>query len=471
MTALPFPGQERIRPDLNHGPGALSFYHLDADGVRGKCCQGLACFVARHSNCERWKEASHSDKRVYCLGKCFIAPAAAEDRQRPAKYVHARDAVVLRGSDYHGLQAAVKLTPEEVIAELEKSGLRGRGGAGFPTGKKWRACAQQPSAEKHIVANADEGDPGSYVDRFIMEDNPHSLIEGMLIAAYAVGANRGVIYLRCEYPEAGPILRRAIEEAASRCTFPFTIELSIGRGSYLCGEETAMLNSIEGKRPFPRTRPPYCTEHGLYGQSTVVNNVETLATVPWILEHGGERYRQLGFSKSRGTKVLSLNSLFNRPGLHEVEFGVTVRDIVERFGGGLRDRPPQGVIIGGPLAGIIPPHLFDTRFGFEELHAIGAGVGHGGVVAFDERTSIPELVNHVFSFGAYESCGLCNPCRLGTARIEEMFSSPGNGSLREFKALVANLKLASFCGHGTGLAEFAESVLRYYEKELAAWFK
>ena len=379
--------------------------------------------------------------------------------------------------DYRGFKAALEQTPGEVIAEIEKSGLRGRGGAGFPTGKKWRSCAQQSSPIKYVVANADEGDPGSYVDRFIIEDDPHRLIEGMLVAGYAVGANKGAIYLRCEYPKAQAVLRRAIEEARLSGLLRFDIELYVGRGSYLCGEETAMLNAIEGKRPFPKMRPPFCTERGLYGQPTLVNNVETLATLPWILEHGGEAYRQLGFSNSRGTKVLSLNSLFNRPGLHEVEFGISVRDIVERCGGGLKDGPLQGVIIGGPLAGIIPPHLLDTRFGFEELHAIGAGVGHGGVIAFDQHTSLPELVHHVFSFGAYESCGLCNPCRLGTARIEEIFAqiiSSGRApreSWSEFESLVKNLKLASFCGHGTGLAEFAESVLRYYGKELAACFK
>jgi NADH:ubiquinone oxidoreductase subunit F (NADH-binding) len=224
-------------------------------------------------------------------------------------------------------------------------------------------------------------------------------------------------------------------------------------------------------------RPPYPTERGLFDRPTLLNNVETLVSVPWIVAHGGETYAALGFSKSRGTKALSLNSLFNRPGLYEVEFGVTVRHIVEEIGGGLRGGAKlKGVLIGGPIIGMIPPHLLDTPLGFEELGAIGAGVGHGGVVAFDEHTSIPALVEHVFSFGAYESCGKCTPCRSGSGRVEEIFANAVAGDatradLRECRDLVAALKLASLCGHGTGLARFAESILRYYPQEIEPCFK
>ena len=258
--------------------------------------------------------------------------------------------------------------------------------------------------------------------------------------------------------------------------FSFDLHLEVGRGSYICGEETALLNAIEGRRPEVRTRPPYPAESGLFGKPTLVNNVETLASVPWIVERGGEAYRSLGFSSSRGTKVLSLNSLFRRPGLYEVEFGLPIRQIVEELGGGLRSGTLKGVIIGGPLAGVIPPSLLDTPLGFDELHAIGASVGHGGVVAFDERTSIPELVQHVFDFGAYESCGKCTPCRLGTRRIEEIFSrivASGRASTSnrdEWHELIHTLAMTSLCGHGTGLAEFAASIVRYYGPELESCF-
>ena len=387
---------------------------------------------------------------------------------------------------YHALEKVLGRPRDEIVDAVEISGLRGRGGAGFPTGKKWRAVAQQDSAEKFVVANADEGDPGAYIDRFLIEDDPHALIEGMLLAGYAVDAHKGCIYLRKEYPRAEEILRTAIEEArvagllGERVLgrdFSFDIEIVIGQGSYVCGEETAMLRSIEGRRPEVLARPPYPTEHGLFGKPTLIDNVETLVNAPWIVAHGGEAYQALGFSQSRGTKVVSLNSLFVRPGLYEIEFGVTVQQIVEKLGGGLRNGATlKSVIIGGPLAGVIPPHLLDTPFGFEELHAIGASVGHGGIVAFDEHTSIPELVHHVFSFGAYESCGKCTPCRVGSGHIEKIFGDivksgavPAT-NFSEFEQLVRALKWTSLCGHGGGLGEFAESVLRHYRNDLASCF-
>jgi formate dehydrogenase iron-sulfur subunit len=319
----------------------------------------------------------------------------------------------------------------------------------------------------------------------LIENDPHALIEGLTIAAYAAGARRGYIYLRKEYPLAQTILQAAIKEARdcgflgeniAGSNFSFDVELIVGSGSYICGEETSLINSIEGRRPEARPRPPYPTEAGLFGMPTVVNNVETLANAPWIIRHGPEAYRQLGFSTSRGTKVVSLNSLFNHPGLYEVEFGISVRRIVEELGGGLRSGTLKGVIIGGPLAGIIPPHLLDTPFGFEELHAIGAAIGHGGIVAFDEHTSIAELVHHVFAFGAYESCGRCTPCRLGSRVVEQIFKDIlATGSVsteegREFGEIVAALALTSLCGLGTGLAEIARSASRYYSEELKRCF-
>ncbi|MBS0663888.1 MAG: SLBB domain-containing protein [Verrucomicrobia bacterium] len=479
----------------------LSFYHLCDGEFEGKACQGTACFAARHFNPARWAEAERNHPRVYCLGECFAAPAKGQQRPRPPVKVCSRHGIVLgriaaggarsladyvKQGGYAALQQALGQTPEKVLAAVEASGLRGRGGAGFPTGRKWRAVAQQPPGQKYVVANADEGDAGAYIDRYLMEDDPHSLIEGMVLAAYAVGASRGYIYLRAEYPLAATVLQAAIAEARAAgwlgpkvggTAFSFELETYIGHGSYVCGEETSLLRSIEGQRPEVMARPPYPTERGLFDRPTLLNNVETLVTVPWIVRHGGEAYAAIGFSKSRGTKALSLNSLFNRPGLYEVEFGVTVRHIVEELGGGLRQGAKlKGVLIGGPIIGMIPPHLIDTPLGFEELGAIGAGVGHGGVVAFDEHTSIPDLVRHVFSFGAYESCGKCTPCRSGSGRVEEIFAAAIAGRARaadlgECRDLVTALKLTSLCGHGTGLARFAESILRYYPTEIEPCFK
>jgi NADH:ubiquinone oxidoreductase subunit F (NADH-binding) len=488
-----------------HPPGlsadVASFYHLPHGEHTGKACQGTACFAARHFHPARWAEAAAQNPRVYCLGECFAAPAKGQTHPRPPVKVFSRHGIVLgriaaggartlaayqQLGGYTALTKALTQQPEQVLAAVEASGLRGRGGAGFPTGRKWGAVATQPAGPKYVVANADEGDAGAYIDRYLMEDDPHALLEGMILAGYAVGASRGYIYLRAEYPLAGVVLNQALAEARTAgwlgarvggTEFAFELEVYTGHGSYVCGEETSLLRSIEGKRPEVMARPPYPTERGLFDRPTLVNNVETLVSVPWIVTHGAESYAVLGFSRSRGTKALSLNSLFNRPGLYEVEFGTTVRHIVEEIGGGLRGGgQPKGVIIGGPIIGVIPPHLLDTPLGFEELAAIGAGVGHGGVVAFDEHTSIPALVEHVFSFGAYESCGKCTPCRSGSSRIEEIFVHALAGDatpadLQECRDLVTALKLTSLCGHGTGLARFAESILRHYPTEIAPCFK
>ena len=495
---------ERLAPPLSPAgavagdPAADSFYHLTRTDVRRCGCQGLACFVARHLDPDRWHQAASEQPRVYCLGRCYAGPARGSDATPPAVVVDAREAVVLarlsrggarslgdyeRLGGYEALKAALSRPPESIVGSVEASGLRGRGGAGYPTGRKWRAAFQQPSPQKYIVANGDEGDAGAYIDRVLMEDDPHALLEGMAIAAYAVGASEGWVYLRCEYPDARVALESAIAEASGAgvlgasvlgSSFRFDVHVHVGRGSYVCGEETALVESLQGRRPAARARPPYATESGLGGKPTVINNVETLVNIPWIVRHGGDAYHALGFSTSRGTKVVSLNSLFNRPGLYEVEFGVPVRYIVETLGGGLKVGTLRGVMIGGPLAGIVPPHLLDTPFGFDELRAIGAAVGHGGVIAFDEHTSIPDLVRHVFSFGAYESCGKCLPCRLGSRRVEQILQPATGGKPAESKAeweeIVSALKLASLCGMGTGLAEFAESIQRHYGKELESWF-
>jgi NADH:ubiquinone oxidoreductase subunit F (NADH-binding) len=384
------------------------------------------------------------------------------------------------------LSAALRLGPQGVIRELKASELRGRGGAGFPTGVKWRVAREQIGGEKYVVANVDEGDPGAYIDRFIVEDDPFCLIEGLVIAAYAIGAAKGWIYVRAEYPNAVRMLSRALAEARDvgllgpkvfESDFTFDVELVVGSGGYICGEETALLNAIEDKRPIVRPRPPFVAQRGLWGKPTVVNNAETLANVPWILRYGGPAYASTGVPGSRGTKVVSLNSLFRRPGLYEIDFGMPLRELVDSVGGGLRDGELKGLIIGGPLAGVVSTTQLETRFGFEELQAIGACVGHGGVIAFDEHTSVAELVHHVFSFAAYESCGNCTPCRLGAPRVEQIFRHIVAGERgtaaeeAEWRDIVAALKYASLCGLGVGLAEFAESILTKYARELRQCFE
>ncbi|MGE6759812.1 complex I 51 kDa subunit family protein [Corallococcus interemptor] len=483
-----------------HTPEVESFYHLGHGPLGTHACQGTACFVARHLDAERWRQAASDETRVYCLGQCYRAPSVTGADARPPAHVRAPRAIALERvasggapaledalhqGAYAALEQVLDFPPEAFIDQVERSGLRGRGGAGFPTGRKLRAVGSARGEQKHVVANADEGDAGAYIDRFLMEEDPHAVLEGLLLAAYAVGARRAVIYVRKEYPGAACALHVALHEAHRAgllgphilgSAFCCEVSLEVGRGSYLCGEETALLNALEGRRPFVRARPPYPAQAGLCGEPTLVQNVETLVNLPWIARHGGAAYAALGVPGSRGTKVLSLNSLFQHPGLYEVELGVPVRTVVEQLGGGLRTGPLKGVLIGGPLAGILPPHLLDTPLGFNELQAVGASVGHGGVVAFDTHTSIAALVHHVFSFGAFESCGKCTPCRMGARRVEQLFArvldtgAAPRSSATDWEEVAEALRLTSLCGHGTGMGEFARSVLRHYREEVEACF-
>ena len=328
-----------------------------------------------------------------------------------------------------------------------------------------------------MVCNADEGDPGAYIDRFLLEDDPHAILEGMAIAAAAVGATQGYVYVRKEYPEARAAVARAIVEARTAGILgerllgrgpAFDVEIVDGEGSYVCGEETALLNAIEGRRPEVRARPPYPAEHGLHGRPTLVDNVETLAAVPWILRHGGAAYAALGHGTSRGTKVVSLNSLFVRPGLYEVEFGMPVSEIVDGLGGGLTTgaapRRPHRRSARRDPPGAPPRHARSPST--SSARSVPTS-GHGGVVAFDEHTSIAELVHHVFRFGAFESCGKCTPCRVGAATHRGPVRRRGSGRTarrrarpREWHDIVDALAATSLCGHGTGLAAFARSAAR-----------
>jgi formate dehydrogenase iron-sulfur subunit len=483
-----------IRTVSDETPAIASFYQARSGWLDQAPCRGLACFVARGRNEKTWAEARSSDHPVYCLGGCYAAPVTGIRRDRPAA-ISVSDRTVLLANviaggartlaayiaagGYRALKLALATPPASLLEAVAESGLRGRGGAGFPTGQKWAAVRAEAAKKKFVVANADEGDAGAFSDRILMEDDPFLLIEAMTLAGYAVGAEHGYIYLRAEYPAAAEILTQALGEAREAGLLgndvlgsgvSFDLELTLGRGSYICGEETALLNSIEGRRPEVRQRPPWISTRGLHGAPTLMNNVETFAAVPWIVINGAAAYHALGHGRSRGTKLVSMNSLFRYPGLYEVEFGCTVGEIAEDIGGGLATGKVKGVIIGGPLAGVIPPRLFSTRFDHEALADIGASVGHGGVIGFDHSVSLHELAAEVFTFAAYESCGKCTPCRAGSARIARQLTGPRPVDGKAWSDIVAALDLTSYCGHGRSLAEFAHSLTRHYDDEMSACF-
>lgn len=465
-----------------------SFYHLSGVDLEHKFCCGLGCFAAQRLDPERWRKAISQWPPVYCLGKCYAAPSSADEDVAPAIEIRCKDPIVLAGvpgaevraladyGPYPALSRARQMPPFDVVGEIERSQLRGRGGAAFPAGRKWRSVYDQLGPVKYVVANADEGDHGSYIDRFIMENAPHRLIEALAISGYAVGASRGYIYLRKEYPVAQQMLEVALAEAREAgligAAADFDVELVIGQGSYVCGEETSLLNSIEHVRPVVRARPPYPFQAGLWSEPTLVNNVETLANIPWIILHGGDAYAARGFSTSRGTKAISFSSLFNRTGLYEVDFGIPLREILYDIGGGLKTGDIKTVIIGGPLAGAIRPNEFDTPFGIDELAAINAAVGHGGIVGFDNNTRMIELLAHIFTFGAVESCGKCTPCRVGTRIAEQYFRRIAKGEhlelgeRDELRAILSALRKTSLCGHGTGLGDVAQSILSKFTEEV-----
>lgn len=475
-----------------------SFYSFPKEPGNVEYCSGAACFVARKLDPDLFNMSEKSEIKTYCLGKCYLAPASSKKTGKPRIEIRSKEAIVLDNAvhgtvldldeyitkgGFSALKKALLMKPEDVISEVERSSLRGRGGAGFPTGKKWRSVLNETAQQKYIVVNADEGDPGAYIDKTIMEYDPFKLLEGAMIAGYSVGSNKCYIYIRREYPDSISTITKAIGDLRAnnllgkniqKSRFSFEIEVVRGKGSYVCGEETAMLRSIEGNRPEVSLRPPYPTEKGLFGKPTVVNNVETLANIPWIILHGADEFAGIGFSKSRGTKVVSLNSLFVNPGLYEVDMGVTIDEIVNDIGGGLKSGTIRGVIVGGPLTGIVPPNKFDTRIGYEEMRSIGAELGHGGIIAFDENTAIRELVENVSSFVAYESCGKCTPCRQGSREIQRIFS-PNNKSgdtytEEDFSQLVTALRETSLCGLGSGLGEFLESAITNYKEDIDSCF-
>ena len=369
-----------------------------------------------------------------------------------------------------------EMTPEQVVEEILKSGLRGRGGAGFPTGMKWKFAQQQPKGQKYMVCNADEGDPGAYMDRSTLEGDPHSILEAMTIAGYAIGASKGFIYIRAEYPLAIERLQIAIKQAhelglLGEDGFSFDIELRFGAGAFVCGEETALLQSIEGNRGMPKPRPPFPAVKGLWGRPTVINNVETLANIPVIINKGADWFNKIGTATTKGTKVFALTGKVNNSGLIEVPMGTTLREIIFDIGGGIRGGHQfKAAQTGGPSGGIIPPQFLDTPIDYESLAKIGSIMGSGGLIVMDETDCVVDVARFYLDFTVDESCGKCAPCRIGGRKLLNYLKkiTDGRGTeqdIKDMQAICDAMNKASLCGLGQTASNPVRSTLRYFMDE------
>lgn len=495
--------------------GVSTFYD-DLLAPRGRrhvrVCTGTACFAAAGGSQiegleaglglglgERAADGADSLAATVCLGFCHSSPAvrvgdevdagpgvvdrvlAGESRAaaEPEWESLLDEPVLTRPGEWAGLRRALsELGPERLLDEVEAATVKGRGGAGFPAGTKWRFARGAAGEQKFVVANGDEGDPGSYIDKYLMERAPELVLEGMALAGLAVGARHGYVLCRSEYPRSKPALEEAV--AAARAAgllgadilgsgFDFEVDVIEGAGSYVVGEETALLACVQGLRGTVSARPPFPAERGIHGQPTVVNNTETLANVPFVAARGAAAYHALSpDSETAGSKLVCFNERFARPGVYEVPFGISVRELCEEVAGGPRDGAAlKAVQIGGPLGGILPASLLDTRFDFDELAAVGCMVGHGSILGFDERTSMRDLATHLLHFGAEESCGKCFPCRIGLRRAHEELAAGGSIDRERFEALLEALELGSLCAHGGGMPAPLRSLLTHFPEELS----
>ncbi len=499
--------------------GVIEFYTLFNNQPIGKrvirVCADPACalkgsdVILRHL-CSQYaiepgqtsEDGSHTIQSSPCLGLCDVAPAALVDgdaettidltsdhfepgiprsfiggslRVLTANCGHGTTALKDYG-EYRGFLKALTLKPEQVIHEVKTSGLVGRGGAAFPTGVKWEGAAQARSWPKYVVCNADESEPGTFKDRVLLLDDPHRVIEGMLIAAYAIGASRGYIYLRGEYPYLQPVLETALKEARSagylgedisKTGYHFDIEIRLGAGAYICGEETALFESIEGKRGFPRVKPPFPTTNGLFGRPTVINNVETLACVPYILKEGVNAYRQYGTEKSPGPKLFSISGDVTLPGLYEVPFGTALRQLLELAGGVAGGKALQAVLFGGAAGAFAGLDQLDVKLTFEDLRSAGLPLGSGVVMVFDETRDIRDVLRRLGHFFAHESCGKCYPCQIGTQRQKEILDrlSYGRRATGDVDRLLDTgwtMTDASLCGLGQTAASAVLSAIKLW---------
>jgi NADH:ubiquinone oxidoreductase subunit F (NADH-binding)/NADH:ubiquinone oxidoreductase subunit E len=493
--------------------GVSTFYDdlLVPRGARHvRVCTGTACFAATadaHVDQvqnglslrlgERREDGSASLAETVCLGFCHSSPAirdgdvidagpGAIDRilngvagaaAEPAWESVLDEPVLTKPGDWSGLERALSdLTPEALLDEVMQADVRGRGGAGFPAGRKWQFTRGAAGEQKFIVANGDEGDPGSYIDKYLMEQNPVLVLEGMALAGYAVGASHGFLLTRSEYPLSKPALERAADQARASghlgedilgSGFDFDVTILEGAGSYVVGEETALLACVEGRRGVVSARPPFPAVRGLYGMPTVVNNTETLANIPFIALNGAHAYRNLSPGATPGSKLICFNERFNRPTVYEVPFGMPISELCDQLGGGLKDgRRIKALQIGGPLGGILPASKLDTPFDFEPLAAEGCMVGHGGILAFDDRTDMRALATHLLHFGAEESCGKCFPCRIGLKRAHDMFAAEQPVARQRLEPLLEALELGSLCAHGSGMPAPIRSLLTHFPDEL-----
>ncbi len=459
-----------------YGPVRVEDVHflVEEHLYKGRVAAGLQAATRELSGRIAWLSARQgtlpAEQRIVLERAGLIDPEAIDD------YV-AHDGYAALG------KVLTEMTPADVIAELDKAGLRGRGGAGFPTAAKWRMVARAEGSPKYVICNADESEPGTFKDRLIIEGDPHSVIEAMTIAGYAVGASEGYIYIRGEYVLAQRRLERAIEQARELgflgkgifgSDFDFDIHIHAGAGAYICGEETALIESIEGKRGEPRPRPPYPTTYGLWGKPTLVNNVETLANVPPIIRNGAAWYRQFGTPSSPGTKVYTILGNVNVTGLIEVPMGITLREVIAIYGKGMKGNATFKLAqTGGSSGSIIPASLQDTPMDFDSFRRAGVSLGSGALLICDEDTCVIDLARVLLNFFKVETCGKCTPCRVGTSRAKQILDSIAEGTarlgdLKDLETLADGLFLLSNCGLGQTAATPIRDILRHFRAEVEA---
>lgn len=497
--------------------GSASFYDFTRAENKGKkvyVCNGSSCLTAGTQDKVREKLGTHFKNEeigeMCCLGRCHENSSFHYDgnnfsgdaidsfesiktgKNKPTDHYHVSSigtpvlTEAFTGIElfYSILKDCLSKSPEELLAQLKVSGLRGRGGAGFPMSFKLESCKNTPGKNKFVVCNADEGDPGAYSDRYLLEQRPHSVLQGMIITGYIIGANHGVLYIRGEYPESVDIITEEIAklhqagylgENILGSGFSFDFKVIKAQGAYICGEETALLSSIEGQRPEVRVRPPYPAQQGLFNKPTVVNNVETLACVPWIMREGGDKFAAIGKGKSTGTKLISLDSFFNRPGIYEADMGTPLSVVVNELGQGFKSEV-KALHIGGPLGGLVPLHkINDLSIDFESFNQNGFLLGHASVVCLPTNYPIIDYLEHLFEFTAHESCGKCFPCRLGSTRGTEMLHKARTSDYKIDKTLLTDLietmEIGSLCALGGGVPLPMRNALQYFETELKPYFK
>lgn len=497
--------------------GTVSFYDFLKPENQGKkvyVCNGSACMTAGTQEALHKKIGKHFAANeigeMCCLGRCHENSAFhvngknysgkdidAIEKIKEGKtltvekyHVGSKGAAILT-SDYGSVKDYYKIFTDtlkrpaiDLISELKDSGLRGRGGAGFSMAFKLESCKNAVSESKFIVCNADEGDPGAYSDRYIMENRPHALLMGMMMAGYIVGADCGVVYIRGEYPESVDMINDCVTALRKEkllgnnilgSGFNFDFKVIKAQGAYICGEETALLSSIEGQRPEVRVRPPYPTQQGLFNKPTVVNNVETLANLPFIFQKGGKAFAAIGTAKSSGTKLISLDGYFKKPGIYEVDMGTPLSTVINELGGGFT-KPVKAMHIGGPLGGLVPvSKINDLSVDFDSFAKEGFLLGHASVVCLPEEYPLIKYIEHLFRFTAHESCGKCFPCRLGSTRGYEMVEKAQKEDYKMDMTLMRDLldtmEAGSLCALGGGLPLPIKNALKYFENELAPYFK